>query len=336
MIRKRVITDPLACESLWKVYIPAFSISDLWEFRMCFQRRYRNQSCFITLEDNKGIAGILPLSCIEDLDIKSFFPGETWNNRTWIERTQVYAREPEFYDELFSLFQEKTFLRYIDIPGETLPGHLELDEIGYVLYPALLDYNMENFRSRFSNKKFKGILKTVQAIMEMGGCFHVNRLKDYDLLVKMSLEKFGEDSYLCDPRFRESFRDIMHLLHNKGWLRMVSLEVQGETAAIDLGAVYNGVYTVFLGGIFSGLPGIAKAMNMHHIEYALQNRLFKLDFLCGDFHWKKLWHLDPEPLYKLTTPDLEDKAERSDTFEDTYQSPDYERQEPVQSWQDLR
>jgi len=33
----------------------------------------------------------------------------------------------------------------------------------------------------------------------------------------------------------------------------------------------------------------------------------KVDFLCGDFHWKKLWHLDPEPLYKFVTPALTQK-----------------------------
>jgi CelD/BcsL family acetyltransferase involved in cellulose biosynthesis len=85
---------------------------------------------------------------------------------------------------------------------------------------------------------------------------------------------------------------------------MVSLELGGAIRAVDLGAVYNGVYTVFLGGTDAGFPGVAKVMNMHHIEYALEQRLFKVDFLCGDFHWKKLWHLDAEPLYKYVTVEL--------------------------------
>lgn len=279
---------------------------------------------------------MLPLSHIQHLDMKSFFPGETWNNKTWIERTPIYAREPGFFKELFSLCRDRTFLRYMDISDENSMGQLELDEIGYVLYPTLLDYDMENFRRRFSNKKFKSILKTVNTIMDMGGRFHVNRLEDYDLLVKMSLEKFGEESYLCDHRFRESFRDVMNYLYDNGWLRMISLELEGETAAIDLGVVYNRTYTVFLGGVFSGIPGIAKVMNMHHVDYALQNRLFKLDFLCEDFHWKKLWHLDPEPLYKLITPDLEEKAGTTMDFGDVFQSRNYEEQEVIRAWQDLR
>jgi hypothetical protein len=76
--------------------------------------------------------------------------------------------------------------------------------------------------------------------------------------------------------------------------------------AVDVGALYNGVYTIFLGGVFSRIPCLPKAMNMYHIDYALKNRIYKVDFLCGDFNWKKLWHLDEEPLFKLVSPDLED------------------------------
>ncbi len=54
-------------------------------------------------------------------------------------------------------------------------------------------------------------------------------------------------------------------------------------------------------------------MNMHHIEFACQHGLRKVDFLCGDFHWKKLWHLDPEPLYKFVSPSLryEEKTDQA-------------------------
>jgi CelD/BcsL family acetyltransferase involved in cellulose biosynthesis len=109
-------------------------------------------------------------------------------------------------------------------------------------------------------------------------------------------------------RFRNSFRDIIRFLDQKGYLRMVSLELEGKTMAVDVGAIYNGVYTIFLGGIFSRVPGLPKAMNMHHIDYSLHNRIYKVDFLCGDFNWKKLWHLDEEPLFKLVSPDLEEMA----------------------------
>ena len=64
---------------------------------------------------------------------------------------------------------------------------------------------------------------------------------------------------------------------------------------------------VLLGGTDPEFRGVAKAMNMQHLEFACEQRLSRVDFLCGDFHWKKLWHLDPQSLYKYVSPVL--KAE---------------------------
>jgi CelD/BcsL family acetyltransferase involved in cellulose biosynthesis len=85
---------------------------------------------------------------------------------------------------------------------------------------------------------------------------------------------------------------------------MLSMDIEGATAAVDLGCIYHSIYTVFLGGTDPRFLGVSKVMNMHHIDFAFERRMKKVDFLCGDFHWKKLWHLDPEPLYKYVGPAL--------------------------------
>ena len=120
----------------------------------------------------------------------------------------------------------------------------------------------------------------------------------------MNVDQFRERSYLFDPRFRESFRDVMHFLYRENMLRMISIEIEGRIAAVDIGAVYSGTYTVFLGGTDRDFPGIAKLMNMYHINYAFTEKMDKIDFLCGDFHWKKFWHLEPEQLYIFESPSL--------------------------------
>ncbi|MBN2420283.1 MAG: GNAT family N-acetyltransferase [Deltaproteobacteria bacterium] len=306
MIERRVVTDPYRCEKLWKSLIPARSVSDLWEFRMCFHPFYKNRFCFHVLEEKGNIYGVLPLSHIEYLDMMAFFPGETWKDKTWIERTPVYAINHDILYRLISDCAERTYLRYMEYDAEYLHEQMTADETGYVVYPEMLSFDKENYRSRFSNKKFKSIIRDVNNILDMGASFHVNRIEDFELLVEMSIERYGADSYLQDTRFRKSFREIIRFLNQKGYLRMVSLELEGRTMAVDVGALYNGVYTIFLGGVFSRVPGLAKAMNMHHIDYALKNRFYKVDFLCGDFNWKKLWHLDEEPLFKFVSPDLED------------------------------
>lgn len=309
MIQKTFVRDLEKCKALWDAFIHPKHISDLWEFRLCFHHHFNCRPCFLVLEDRKGVAAVLPLSYIDDLEMFVFFPGETWKAKTWLERTPIYLREDEFLPELYLSCPDRTFLRYMEISEDHLFPDLHVDEIGYSLYPADLDFDITLYRKRFPNKKYKNIIKTIKSLTDTACSFHLNRLQDFDFIVKTSIRRFGRDSYLCDPRLRESFRDIMHFLHRKGWLRMVSLEINGRIVAVDIGALYRGTYTVFLGGADLELPGIAKAINMYHIDFAFKKRLSKVDFLCGDFHWKKLWHLDPEPLYKFLTPALRTEHE---------------------------
>lgn len=303
-MRKSIITDLEACKKLWNKLIPSKNLFDLWEFRFCFQRHFRHKPHFLLLEDRKGIAGMVPLSYVEDLDLFVFFPGETWKGKTWIERTPIYLREQSLLAALPSFCPERTYLRYMEVPEETYSPDLEIDEIGYVLYPPDINFDLTVYGKRFSNKKFKAIMKVIESFSGADSAFHRNRLEDLDVLVNMSLQHFGPASYLYDQRFRDGFLELIYSLYNKGWLRMMSLEIDGRTAAVDTGALIGGAYTVFLGGTHPDFLGVAKVMNMHHIEFACQQGLQKVDFLCGDFHWKKLWHLDPEPLYKFVSPSL--------------------------------
>jgi hypothetical protein len=78
-----------------------------------------------------------------------------------------------------------------------------------------------------------------------------------------------------------------------------------------------------LGGTDPEFRGVAKAMNMQHLEFACEHQLSRVDFLCGDFHWKKLWHLDPQPLYKYVSPALkaEETAVTEVSSEESYPLP---------------
>jgi hypothetical protein len=289
---------------LWHTLVRPKHIFDLWDFRICFHNHFRNRPFFFILEDKDGIAGLLPLSFVEDLDMFVFFPGEIWQGKTWLERTPVYFRNEAYLHELLNACPERTYLRYMEVQGDNDFPELAVDEIGYVLYQELMHFDMAQYWKRFSRKKYKDIIKTVSRITGDSKAFHINRLEDFDHLVHMSLTNFGPNSYLYDDRFRKSLRDVVDFLNRRGFLRMVSLEIRGERAAIDMGALFGNIYTVFLGGTHPDFLGVAKVMNTKHMEFACMEGISKVDFLCGDFHWKKLWHLDPEPLYKFVTPEL--------------------------------
>jgi hypothetical protein len=308
MIKKRTVTDLDECRVLWNFLGPARHVSDLWEFRLCFHKYFQNQPFFLVLEDNRGLLGMLPLCRLAKEDTFVFFPGETWQGRTWIERTPIYCREQEVLPEILSACPPRTYLRYIEADETDPPPALENDEIGYLLHPLELQFDIQGYYERFNRKKFKAIKKEIASILSAECSWHVNRLTDYDVMVRMNRGRFENESYFHDTRFTEGFRDVVLWLQDRGWLRMVSLEIGAETAAVDLGAVYNGSYVVFLGGTNPDFPGVAKAINMYHIESAFEQGFSRVDFLCGDFYWKKLWHLDPQPLYKFISPCL--KSER--------------------------
>jgi CelD/BcsL family acetyltransferase involved in cellulose biosynthesis len=119
-------------------------------------------------------------------------------------------------------------------------------------------------------------------------------------MVEMNISRFGVDSYFYDSRFRESFRSLANFLNAKEWLRFTTVLINGEPAAVDMGCIYRGVYTVMAGGTQSQYLGVAKLINLHHMQWACQQRLQRVDFLCGDFHWKKQFHLTPRPLFLLS------------------------------------
>ncbi|UCF93222.1 MAG: GNAT family N-acetyltransferase, partial [Desulfobacterales bacterium] len=98
----------------------------------------------------------------------------------------------------------------------------------------------------------------------------------------------------------ESFRSLAHFLQAKGWLRFTTVLIAGEPAAVDLGCLYRGVYTLLAGGTNLHFPGVAKLINLHHMQRACRERMQQVDFLCGDFNWKKLFHLTPRPLFLLS------------------------------------
>jgi len=312
MIRTRTVTDLDECRVLWNSLARTRYVSDLWEFRLCFHRHFQNRPFFLVLEDVHGILGMLPLCRLEKEDMFVFFPGETWRGKTWLERTPVYCRDRQALPELLSACPPRTYLRYIEADEADLPAEMELDEIGYLLHPPELHFNMDEYHKRFAWKKLKAVKKEISTLLVPESSWHVNRLSDYDAMVRMNRSRFDHDSYFHDPRFMEGFRDVIQWLHDRGWLRMASLEICGQTAAVDLGAVFDHGYVVFLGGTHPDFRGVAKAMNMHHIEFALEQGYSRVDFLCGDFYWKKLWHLDPQPLYKFISPTLKYELQPGD------------------------
>lgn len=300
MIPTHVVSDLDQCRAIWEQVMPTDSVTDLWEVRNCFQRHFRNRPYFILAEDGGSRWGLLPLSWIGEYGCYGFFPGETWQGKTWLEQNKIASSGNGMLGDLLAACPSDYHLRYLSSVPDVSSGDEVVDEIGYLFLPPKYEYDMSNYLGEYSRKSAKKILRELAAIENLGVAYRYDEMADFDVMVKMNMARFGNRSYFFDPRFRESFRALARLLEEKGWLRFTTVLINGEPAATDMGCIYRGVYTLLAGGTDSHYPGVAKLINFHHMERACRERLKQVDFLCGSFHWKDLFHLTPRPLYLLT------------------------------------
>jgi hypothetical protein len=299
----RLIDDLTTCEELWDVHFPQHYITDLWPYRLAFHSEFKNPLHFLVIEDGSEMVGFFPLSLVEETQTLVCFPGELWQGRTWIEQNRVFAEHPAVFSAVRDYARSKSFhvdIRYVLNDNSSL-NEFDVDEINFLFCPHQYDYNLDRYYQAWSSRRsLKSILKDIKAFEERAMRIVENRWSDWDSLVAMNVSRFGADSYFADQRFVRGMRMVIDWLKDSGWLTMTTVEIDGRIAAVDAGSVMNNIYTVFAGGVDSDFPGIAKVINMFHLRRTCEQRYDHVDFLCGDFHWKRIFHLSQRPLYKFT------------------------------------
>jgi hypothetical protein len=300
----RIINDLEQCRDIWKRTVPQETVWDLWEFRACFQEHFRRPAYFIAAESTSGLTEILPLSWIEESQRYGYFPGETWQDKTWLEQNRIPADNGILCDML-DRCPGQYYLRYLRPSLESVSqNQCVVDEVGYLFRPSDYNYDIENYFQQFSKKSAKNIKREI-ASLQAGACYRYDDISDFEHLVQLNVNNFGNRSYFYDLCFRESFRTLMHYLNDKGWLRITTVIINGEIAAVDIGCVYREDYTLLGGGTNRDYPGVAKLINLHHMQRGCRERFKLIDFLCGDFSWKQKFHLTERPLYLLSNCSLE-------------------------------
>ena len=298
-MRINTVSDLSLCQQIWQQLVLAQSLFDLWEIRACFQEQYGYRPRFLVAEDGSGPRGLLALSEIEDHGYCGCFPGETWGGKTWLEQNRIIADTADVRQQLLEACPTGTHLRYLLAEGDASGQICDVDETGYLFHPAEYDYCFETYLAAFSGKSRKRLRRELGDLEVRGVAYRHDDPRDIERMFDLNLQAFGERSYFADERFLSAFRAMAQLLSDRGRLRITTVVLGGEVAAIDMGAVYRGACTVLAGGTDVRFPGVAKLINLHHIEWACQQRLQTVDFLCGDFGWKERFHLTARPLYQI-------------------------------------
>ena len=289
----RISSDIDECKSLWKKAIEPKCLFDLWEVRSCFQKHFNRKPYFIVLERDGELHGLLPLSYIEETDSYAYFPGETHKHKTWLEQNIIFAKDEDVYRELIDSIPNNSHIRYLVSVTD------EVDEIKYFFFPPNYSYNIENYWQEFSGKSRKKLKEEMDSIKSLGIEWRIDDPNDIQKFIEMNIGTFGEYSYYSGEKFRNAFLELIDFLRENNYLRIVTAVVNGEIAAVDMGTIYNGTYTLLAGGTNANYRGIAKVININHMEWACENKMLAVDFLCGDFGWKERFHLVGVPLSQI-------------------------------------
>ncbi|MCJ7686815.1 MAG: GNAT family N-acetyltransferase [Desulfobacteraceae bacterium] len=303
MPKVRVYENLDECRQIWQNNWTNACVFDLWPVRDCFQKQYNNRPYFLVAERHGKLCGLLALSWIEEKQCFGHFPGEIWQGKTWLEQNKIAASDTDVFKALLRHIPGEANIRYLTRESMLLDEEaIGLDEIGYLFFPGQYGYSFQVYMQQFSGKSRKKLGRELDRLQALGLSIRYDSLSDVDLMFRMNLEAFGEWSYFNDPRFMNSFENLLAWLHKKGLLRVTTVLLGGKVAAVDVGAIRGSSYTVFGGGTHPEFPGVAKLMNFHHLEWACCQRLAEVDFLCGNFGWKERFHLTPRPLYQMHIP----------------------------------
>ncbi len=307
MIKVRVSEDLHECRRVWKKHWPDASLFDLWPVRACFQKYFSRPPCLLLAECNGSLQGIMALSWIEEEQCFGHFPGETWQGKTWLEQNKIFSCNAEVFKALLDHIPGEAHIRYLTRESMAInEADLVVDEVGYLFFPKKYGYSFQTYMQEFSGKSRKKLHREMAQLESLGFSVRYDRLEDVSLLFSMNQKAFGQESYFSNPQFLNSFEELLAWFHQKGLLRITTVLLGGKVAAVDVGAVWRASYTVLAGGTRPEFPGVAKLINFHHLEWACQQRMEVVDFLCGNFGWKERFHLTPRPLYKIgISPEIE-------------------------------
>jgi hypothetical protein len=301
MLKISICRDLEKCRDLWKRLWPQECLFDLWAVRACFAEAYDHAPEFHVAERDGRVVGMLPLSWIEEAGRYSFFPGELWQKKTWLEQNKIPSFTPGVAKALLESVSGPMHLRYLLTGFFPTDNGCTLDETGYLFIPARYDYAFERYREEFSNRSSKKMTRELVPLETRGLSYRLDHYPDMEKLFKMNLDSFKEKSYFHDRRFLLSFEALATWLQTRGMLRITTLLLGEEVLAVDMGALWNSHYTVLAGGTNPDYPGVAKIINFQHLKRACLEKFALVDFLCGDFGWKERFHLQPRPLYVIDT-----------------------------------
>lgn len=291
MISFETTSEFKTAEKWWRTLATDKSVYDLWELRLAYRAGAAAPLNFIAAFDKEKIVALLPLQFSVEYKCWEFFAEE------FVEDNRVFYLPgyekliPDLYAEaprpvkIYDLAGDDAFTRAL--PLEDYVYYLALDKIE----------SLEDYLNTLNPKKKRNFRRDFRILEKQGKINLVyNRLADFDRLFELSQGRFGSESYLKEEKIREVHRNLLKL--KLDW-QMISLEINGELAAVSLAVFYNQVYYYLNSGAdFLKFPECGNYLNRLNLERALALRAKVFNVGLGDCGWKRRWDFKTIPQYK--------------------------------------
>lgn len=299
-LKIKIVSDIDVCQELWEEFTPAQSLFDTWDFRYAFWLGYRHKPHFILLGTAKENIALLPLWY--EAEKQKYF----WFGSQWHEDNRFFVKDSTMLPLLLAVCPTPTLLNAINhTTAHQLRDMITLkkDESKYVLRLNALS-SVDEFLAGMKKKRRYNLKRDKRIIEEQGVKLILNRFEDYNSLVALSIKRFnekGEEHTWADPGRVETFSKIIKLGRQPTTsfsVKMITAEIGGRIAGVDLVAIYKDCYYPLKGGNnVSAFPGIGTYLNLIEIEDAMKLGMRKIDFLEEDCGWKHRW-FEEIPLYQ--------------------------------------
>ena len=289
MITFQTYGDESECKSLWNQYSSKKNLWDVWKFRRCFHTKASEFNFILCFENGKEI-GLLPLTFDRKEKMYTYF-GDTFP-----EKNKFFLKKPSLLDECLYECPYHTSIYYIDSTEAKHSDQLEIGEKRY--YLNLKKYSsFEDYLRNFTKKHRKNLRYDLKKIQEKNCKIRVNKISDFETLIKFNKQGFGKESNFNSKEFEESMNSFIKIASGKKMMDMISIKIEGKTEAVGLGIVYKKCYYVLATGRNVEIKNLGKMLIAEQIKSSIEKKCDEIDFLSTESKWKELWNLESEQLY---------------------------------------
>jgi hypothetical protein len=305
----KVFTDEKNAETLWNSFSSNSTVFDLWEIRKAFAEGFgADKPYFITLyeKDSVGahILGVLPLSFDEEEKLYK------WYGCSWPEDNTFFVKDPELIPLLLMCAPRPISLQEIKgLPEykflETFYGYKVEDEPKYVL-PLTRFQNVDQYIQSLRKKKRHNIKRDCKKITRLNPRLFYGNEEHIENMFRLNRKRFSKPGVSADdisrfdlPYYRKVFR-LLAKLACPAHQVFVTTALDTGIEAVEFGFMYNkSCYAFNAGANIESYSGLGTFSNIMLIDYAIKQGCSEVDFLYGDYNWKKSWEFATRQPYEF-------------------------------------